>query len=229
MVGFVLASAPLDVFGQMALDEALAQSRPDAFCLRFFRWQGVGATFGYAQRVREVESALPAEIGDSFTRRPTGGGIVLHVDDLTFSCVFPAGGTWRPLEIYRRLHTAILAGLRRAGLAAGLCAESVRPVPYGPGGASQCFVQPVAMDILAAEGKILGGALRRHGPTVLYQGSLRFPHVRHRAAELESEIQQSLADEWHLQWDRRAADPAVAAQAAALASKYRSPAWIRMR
>ena len=46
MRGRLLDSPPLDVFGQMALDEALAQSKPAEFCLRFFRWRGVGATFG---------------------------------------------------------------------------------------------------------------------------------------------------------------------------------------
>ena len=92
MQGILLSSMPLDVFGQMALDEALARSRPEAFILRFFRWKGVGATFGYAQRIREVEKALPPGIGTAYTRRPTGGGIVPHLDDLTFACVFPAGG-----------------------------------------------------------------------------------------------------------------------------------------
>ena len=118
MRGHFLETAPRDVFGQMAVDEALAQSRPEVFCLRFFRWDGVGATFGYAQRVGEVERALPGGIGRNYTRRPTGGGLVPHLDDLTFSCVFPAEGMLRPEQIYRRLHAAILAGLRETGLAA---------------------------------------------------------------------------------------------------------------
>ena len=45
----------------MAVDEALAKSKPEAFCLRFFRWKGIGATFGYAQRIREVEKVLPPD------------------------------------------------------------------------------------------------------------------------------------------------------------------------
>ncbi len=229
MVGFVVDSAPLDVFGQMALDEALAHARLDAFCLRFYRWEGVGATFGYAQRIREVEQALPPALAGRATRRPTGGGIVLHGDDLTFSCVFPDGGTWRPLAIYRRLHAAVLAGLRTAGLEASLCAEGVRPVPHGPGGASQCFVQPVALDILSAQGKILGGALRRHGHTVLYQGSLQLPDARKRAAELENEIANALASAWNLDWERRSVDRAALADAQILRRKYRSMEWIRKR
>ena len=229
MRGRLLDSPPLDVFGQMALDEALAQSKPAEFCLRFFRWRGVGATFGYAQRIAEVERALPEELTRACTRRPTGGGVVPHVDDLTFSCVFPAAGELRPAEIYRRLHAALLAGLRGAVAGARLAEAGGRGAPRGPGGASQCFVEPVPLDILAADRKILGGAIRRYGDTVLYQGSLQLPGARARAAELEGAIATALAAEWGLRWERRAADDAVRAAAAALEAKYRADEWIRRR
>ncbi|NCA82962.1 MAG: hypothetical protein EOM72_09490 [Opitutae bacterium] len=227
MDGIIVERSALDVFEQMALDEALARSRPGAFILRFFRWQGVGATFGYAQRIREVEQALPPGIGTAYTRRPTGGGIVPHLDDLTFSCVFPAGGVLRPAEIYRRLHSALLAGLRGAGLEARLAATGGSPAPRGPAGASQCFVQPVELDILTDAGKILGGAIRRYGETVLYQGSLQVPGARAQAAELEEAIARSLGGEWGLAWERRGLAAAVQAEAEALAAKYRSEAWVR--
>ena len=227
MIGFLLSSPALDVFGQMALDEALAKSKPEAFCLRFFRWQCVGATFGYAQRIREVARALPGGIGKSYTRRPTGGGIVPHLEDLTFSCVFPAEGVLRPAEIYRRLHSAVLAGLRGAGLEARLCARGGSPAPQGPGGAAQCFVQPVALDILTEAGKVLGGAIRRYGSTVLYQGSLQLPDARRRTEVLEPAIMNALAAAWGLRWQRREPDAAVLAAAAALEEKYRAPEWIR--
>ena len=229
MIGLLLSTPPLDVFGQMAVDEALAKSRPEAFCLRFFRWQSVGATFGYAQRLVEVERALPQGIGQNYTRRPTGGGIVPHLDDLTFSCVFPAEGMLRPADIYRRLHTAILAGLRQTGLAARLCAQGGSPAPQGPAGASQCFVQPVALDILTEAGKILGGAIRRFGETVLYQGSLQLPDARRRAMELEAAIAKSLAREWNLQWEHRDLPFEIQETAKALEAKYRSAEWIRRR
>ena len=228
MLGFLLESAALDVFGQMALDEAVAQSRPEGFCLRFFRWEGVGATFGYAQRIGEVERVLPRGIGTNFTRRPTGGGVVPHLGDLTFSCVFPAEGELRPVEIYRRLHAAIRTGLCGAGLPARLCTATTPPVPGEPRG-GQCFVQPVALDILTEAGKVLGGAIRRYGDTVLYQGSLQLPEARMRANEYEFVIQERLAVEWGLEWETRGPDAAVEAAAKELEAKYRSAEWVRRR
>lgn len=229
MRGLLLDSPALDVFGQMALDEALAKSKPDAFCLRFFRWQGVGVTFGYAQRIREVEKALPGDIGKFYTRRPTGGGLVPHLDDLTFSCVFPEERTLRPTDLYRRLHSAVLRGLREIGLEARLCATDRGASPPGAGGASQCFVQPVMLDILTAAGKILGGAVRRSGNTVLYQGSLQLADARARAGLLEAAIGRALAAEWTLQWEQKRPASAVQDEADALEAKYRSEEWIRRR
>ncbi|NLG34202.1 MAG: lipoate--protein ligase family protein [Lentisphaerae bacterium] len=229
MNGFLLESAARDVFGQMALDEAVALSRPEAFGLRFYRWAGIGATFGYAQRVREVERVLPSEIGANFTRRPTGGGVVPHVGDVTFSCVFPAGGELRPGNIYRRLHAAILPELRGAGLAARLNEAGGSAAPGGPDGASQCFVQSVALDILTDAGKVLGGAIRRYGDTVLYQGSLQGPDARAKADVYEKAIRQGLAAEWGLEWEECEVAAGVAAAAQELEGKYRSAEWVRRR
>lgn len=229
MNGLLLDSPPFDVFGQMALDEALAKSKPAEFCLRFFRWRGVGATFGYAQRIAEVERALPAKLARACTRRPTGGGVVPHVDDLTFSCVFPARGELRPTELYRRLHAAILAGLRGAVAGARLAESGGRGAPRGPGGASHCFAEPVPLDVMVAGRKILGGAIRRYGETTLYQGSLQWPGARERAAELEKAMAAALAAGWDLRWARRDAPAAVLDAARDLDTKYRSADWIRRR
>lgn len=227
MDGLRLETPVLDVFGQMALDETLAQTRPEAFLLRFFRWAGPAATFGYAQRFREVERALPPGIGAACTRRPTGGGIVPHLDDLTFSCVFPAGGVLRHGAIYRRLHAAILGGLHGLGLQARLSAAPGGHAPHGPAGATQCFLQPVEQDILTDSGKVLGGAIRRYRDTVLYQGSLQMADARPRAAAYEEAIAAALAGEWGLRWQRRGVAAEVLEAARARAAKYRDPEWIR--
>ena len=229
MDGILLSSPEQDVFAQMALDEALALSNPEAFCIRFFRWKGGGATFGYAQRICEVEKALPAGIGKKYTRRPTGGGVVPHLDDLTFSCVFPESEILQPVVLYRRLHSAILAGFRAAGLDVRLHALKGVHAPSGPDGASQCFVAPVELDIMSEQGKILGGAIRRYRSVVLYQGSLQLPGARDREAELEDAILRCLATEWKIRWTR--CDPSLPVQTAAreLEPKYRSEEWVRRR
>jgi len=230
MNAFLIEPLPLDVFEQMAVDEALARSRPDAFCLRFFRWKGVGLTFGYAQRFRAVERLLPPEVGKNWTRRPTGGGLVPHLDDLTFSCVFPDAGELNPTGLYRRIHSAIHQALCEGGLAVRLSvSEGEDSARDGVERVSQCFKEPVSLDILMGETKILGGAIRRMGQTVLYQGSLQLPDARQRSEELEGLIQRHLANEWGLLWTPGKMDVPTQTAAKALEAKYRSLEWIQRR
>lgn len=178
----MLATPPLNVYEHMALDEITVLSRPAETTLRFYHWtSGPAVTFGYAQPLRAVQALVNAR-GKTFqlTRRPTGGGVVFHEDDLTFSLVFVAPG--RPAEIYARFHALIQQELRQVspqtfGLEGAVSKERYRPATTA--GASACFTNPVANDLLADNGtKILGGALRRFGNTVLYQGSLQLPHAR---------------------------------------------------
>ena len=179
-MNLLLNTPALNVYEHMALDETLVKLRPSEVTLRFFRWvPGPAATYGYAQFYREVHRALPPAFHENATRRPTGGGIVLHEDDLTFSLVFQYPG--RPTDIYQKLHSCILETLTRQGQALSLNGmtpkESYQPSHTHE--ASACFQNPVENDLLTAEGKkILGGALRRFGTTVLYQGSLQLPSAR---------------------------------------------------
>ena len=110
-----------------------------------------------------------------------------------------------------------------------MCAPGENAAPRGPIGASQCFVQPVALDILTEAGKILGGAIRRYGTTVLYQGSLQLPEARRRAAELETAMSRALAAEWDLRWEVCEPAACIRDEAAAWEPKYRSEEWIRRR
>ncbi|MBO7191346.1 MAG: hypothetical protein J6V32_04530 [Elusimicrobiaceae bacterium] len=182
----LLNTPPLNVQENMALDEQIVQLRPQAVTLRFYNWvPGPAVTFGYAQFVQEVRHTLQGRhfVG-SYTRRPTGGGMVFHTDDLTFSLVFSSQD--KPTDIYQKLHTAILAQLRGEGLPARVFEVSsprAAYAPSGPEGASACFVRPVQNDLLTPDGqKILGGAIRRFGNTVLYQGSLQLPGARTKPA-----------------------------------------------
>ena len=183
----ILLTVPaLNVFEQMALDECLVRARPRETTLRFYRWtEGSAVTFGYAQFISEVRRAVEAVPGAGpLARRPTGGGVVFHRDDLTFSLVFVSPG--RPAEIYRRLHAQIHEQLARLGAQNRVFGQKLPAAAYAPSvnhAASACFSNPVENDLLSADGaKVLGGAIRRFGETVLYQGSLQLPDARENPA-----------------------------------------------
>ena len=178
----LISTPPLDVFEHMALDEHLVRIRPGVVTLRFYNWTpGPAVTFGYAQFIREVRRAMEeARFPGPYARRPTGGGVVFHTDDLTFSLVFTSPA--KPTEIYKNLHSAIFTQLQKGGLAGSVFGEFLPATAYAPSvnhEANACFIRPVENDLLAANGqKMLGGAIRRFGSNVLYQGSLQQPGAR---------------------------------------------------
>ena len=98
--------------------------------LRFYGWTEPAATFGYFQKYAEVERATQLR---PLIRRPTGGGIVPHDADWTYSLVFPPGHEWHSLkaeESYRRIHDWIQSAFAKLKVETELapcCPQSRRP------------------------------------------------------------------------------------------------------
>src|SRR5213596_1900918 len=102
----------------MAIDEALLEGITVP-AVRFYRWQSPALSFGYFGRFADVASYARER---NLVRRWTGGGIVFHGDDLTYSIVIPASDpafAESSVSIYETIHRA----LRNALIANGEPAE----------------------------------------------------------------------------------------------------------
>ena len=115
----------------MALDEALLESMPRLGrpVLRFYGWTEPAATFGYFQKYADVERATQLR---PLIRRPTGGGIVPHDADWTYSLVFPPGHEWHSLKAeasYRRVHEWIQSAFAKLSIETNLapCCKKLPP------------------------------------------------------------------------------------------------------
>jgi len=150
----------------MALDEALLHNAIIPV-LRFYRWRAPAVSFGYFSRFDEVrERSAEREL----VRRWTGGGIVLHGDDLTYSFVVPAAHSLherKAREIYSLVHRAITVALSLRGTNATL-ADSTAPRI-----SDACFANPVYADVMVDGRKIAGAAQRRARTGLLQQGSIQ--------------------------------------------------------
>jgi lipoate-protein ligase A len=150
----------------MAIDEALL-GLISAPLLRVYRWAGPAVSFGYFERWEPVRAAHP---GRDAVRRWTGGGVVLHGEDFTYSLLIPSvrgAGARTPADSYRLIHGA----LRRALADAGIAAE---PAPSATGKVSHaCFENPVLHDVLVRGQKVAGAAQRRTRAGLIHQGSIQ--------------------------------------------------------
>lgn len=163
---------PSDGPWHMAADEFLLHTM-DQPTLRFFHWRSPQATFGYFLRHDDIVRKCP---GWSITRRWTGGGVVRHGEDVTFSLVVPRGCSLSRQQgrlLYEKIHHCV---------ALALSADAVgrfELVPDADSGkvsasdrSSDCFHAPVPADVLSQGRKVAGGAMRRTHAGVLYQGSI---------------------------------------------------------
>ena len=222
-----LLTPALSVFEQMALDDVMVQTAGPEPVLRFYHWmQGPAVTFGYSQFYNSVRGQITPDKGP-LCRRPTGGGIVFHGADLTFSLVFESN--LRPAEIYARLHGAIEQALLQAQVQS-VRQGAVSMQTYAPatnGVANGCFANPVQDDLLVGGQKILGGAIRRFGTRILYQGSLQCPQAR-TSPVFRRAVMQGAQKMLAVVFETKPVCAAVLNQAQQLAvSRYQTSDWTK--
>lgn len=150
----------------MAVDEWLLETASMPV-LRVYRWAGDWGSVGYFGKVAEAAAAFP---GLHLVRRWTGGGIVDHRADWTYTMVAPQGeplAGWRGAESYRRIHEALAETLAAEGVAARFSTGEEET------GAVLCFDNPVSHDLVRVAGnKLAGAGQRRSRQGLLHQGSV---------------------------------------------------------
>jgi lipoate-protein ligase A len=254
-IWFLLHSGVGNAAMNMALDEALleAMSRLGRPVLRFYGWTEPAATFGYFQRYADVERATLLR---PLIRRPTGGGIVPHDADWTYSFAFPPGHEWHSLkagESYRRVHEWIQAAFAKLNVTTKLAPCSKKPPEtirrsrreeahaekleinqslLTSSLTGQCFTGHEKFDLLWNGQKIAGAAQRRNKLGLLIQGSVQSRGIG--IAIARTDWQKAMSDVGHdgfeIEWSDFAPDGSLRERAEFLAKqKYSQPAFIRKR
>ncbi len=210
----------------MAIDEALLESATVP-SIRFYRWRSPALSFGYFGKFADV--AIYASERD-LVRRWTGGGIVLHEDDLTYSIVIPARDqafAESSILIYESIHRGLCATLNGIGKRA-IGAELVDPdrstianQPAVSPKVYHCFANPVRADVMINGRKVAGAAQRRTRRGLLQQGSIQ--RIR-----IDSDLAQRFAETLSADCSRREITEKLLQRARELArQKYGADSWLR--
>ncbi len=157
----------------MAADEVLLDRAEERAvpCLRFYGWSEPTLSLGYFQTYSDRQQHA-ASRHCAAVRRLTGGGAILHDNEITYSIVLPGG---HPLavrrdELYQAMHGCLIEALAGFGAAARLCeADATARTAVEP---FLCFQRRSPGDVLLGEHKICGSAQRRRNAAVLQHGSL---------------------------------------------------------
>jgi lipoate-protein ligase A len=206
-----LDSGGLDGAEQMALDAGLmdrARLTGEAV-LRVYEWARPTLSFGRHESVRGrfMPEALEQE-NVAAVRRPTGGRVLMHDREVTYSVTAPAPEDERLKESYRRINAVLVNAIARLGVRVE---EAISSAPRRPGGAA-CFAEPSEGELVVAGRKLVGSAQLRERGALLQHGSILIEDDQPRIAAL-------------------AAQPLVPAQPAATlhASLGRAPSYAEVR
>ena len=214
----LMDTGPLDGPANMALDEALLScfdaklSQP---VLRLYGWEPPALSIG---RYQDPEAALNLELcladGVPVVRRMTGGGIIYHARELTYSIVCSpeqVGEAAGVKDGFRRLCAFLLGAYRRLGLSPAFAVDLNRAGERLGERTDFCFAGKEEFDVLVNGRKIGGNAQRRLRGAILQHGSI----------PLESRVEQAV---------RYLRQPAPgAAGAASLAELGREPQLVQLK
>jgi lipoyl(octanoyl) transferase len=223
---YLLHSAPGEYAFNMALDEALLESAPRLGqpVLRFYAWTEPAASFGYFQKHADIERMTLLR---PLVRRPTGGGLVPHDADWTYSLVFPPDHEWYSLsakDSYRRVHEWIQAAFARLNLTTALAPACGKRLP------GQCFEGYEMSDVLWRGQKLAGAAQRRTRAGLLIQGSVQPRQLTLARGDWQNAMCDEALSTQGARWVAFEPDTPLAERAQALVrQKYSQPAYNQKR
>jgi lipoate-protein ligase A len=151
----------------MALDESMLLAAQEPW-MRVYQWSEPTISIGFSQDVERVQAE---HRGWPLVRRWTGGGVVVHDGDWTYTLAAPQGSDlceMRATDSYRTIHEAMLAALKACGIT-----DCVLQPESTSDGMGVCFVEPAKFDLVQRGQKIAGAAQRRAKAGFLHQGTVQ--------------------------------------------------------
>jgi lipoate-protein ligase A len=177
----------------MAIDELLLlhSDQWQQPVIRLYDWEVSSASIGYVQNF----TAAPAS-GYTVVRRPTGGGVVLHDNDLTYTVIVPAThhiNTLDRVESYHLFHRAVKLALSELGRDTTLSDCKITAVDRAT---MQCFLSPTRYDVVADGIKFAGAAQRRTKHGILHQGSIKLSAANGNKSSLAEKLLNAFQKEF---------------------------------
>ncbi|MEA1915680.1 MAG: lipoate--protein ligase family protein [Campylobacterota bacterium] len=187
----LITSCTLGAKENMAIDEALFASfddvNDDLPILRLYTWQNC-FTIGISQdfnNYKELQQQTP-----NFSKRITGGGVLFHGEDISYSLVLPSS-LMKNLSVkqsYEKICSFLLSFYNSLGM--DVCyAKEIQSIPLSKSEYCQVGFEPY--DIIY-KGKKLGGNAQRRTKKVLFQhGSIPLNELNMPLEDIQKKLCQA--------------------------------------
>lgn len=211
----LIRSGPADAGYNMALDEKIFRTflEDGVAVFRVYGWSSPSFTYGVSQKPEnEIDIGLCAVNGVGIAKRMTGGGVLFHHDEITYSLVCAKEDIGEPESVfvsYRRITAFLISFYKSLGLDASFAIEEEdfksRCAPH-----ELCSASREKYDIVINGKKIGGNAQKRKKRAVFQHGSIPlsvdWAFMRRYAKSLPEDIQSgvtTLAEELRRIPDKR--------------------------
>lgn len=137
--------------------------------LHFYSFSKLSATFGYFIRPDEHLTPLGLETL-SLARRPTGGGLLFHAFDFTFSLIVPSSHPYfqlNTLDAYHAINTTVARAVKDV-----FAKEVLLSTQEKCGKVLFCMKRPTPFDLTLGGKKVGGAAERKTKKALLHQATL---------------------------------------------------------
>ena len=170
----IIDPAPAPGAWNMAVDEFLFQTLADSpqTTVRFYQWLRPTVSLGCSQDLdRVADAAFCRANGLDIVRRITGGKLVLHHQEITYSICSSDTSTFTENlgDSYRLISRGLMRGLEEMGVRASLAGPP--PAAYVRG-TLPCFSHPGLDEVEWAGRKLIGSAQKRVAGKFLQHGSI---------------------------------------------------------
>jgi lipoate-protein ligase A len=175
----------------------LCEADPDQAFLRFYTWAPPALSLGHFEPEEAVDLARARRDGVDVVRRPTGGRIVLHKQDLTYTVVMPREPRASVEDTYLELSQCIVAGLAALGAKVDLARGSA---VTSAARARPCFLSAMRHEIAHAGRKLVGSAqlvgrraVLQHGTIPVGRGYLEIVNYLARGEDEKAALAEEMA------------------------------------
>ena len=159
----------------MSVDQALLETveQTGQMTLRIYRWQTATISLGYFQAY-DARTQHPPSLNCPIVRRRTGGGAIVHDEELTYSLCVPSSERWASQngELYDLVHNSVIELLREYDVEAYLFGHRLGEATRADKDRFLCFQRRAEGDLIVGDSKLGGSAQRRLKKSLLQHGSL---------------------------------------------------------